>query len=321
MKKLQADIFENFQERIQLRRALLELEEQNALNVLEIKRRQAEVVVWKKEEENKELPKYEEGRPLSAVPSHIRKEFKDIQLLKASTDKNSKRKEMMLVQLQENMARGKGIRGSINSRIKFQEKRNFVELLIKSHILEQTNVELELQLLIQEKTIIDLQSLILAQKKLLEERGIDDGSSIWSQVDEMIPSIEKNILEEVTEEELQMNGYDINAPLDEDEEIPFDKDDEDFETSEMLLATSKVSADIDGNVDRGFMLKGKALIKKQELEVKFKNEPVPAKVEVVPAGMGLMINGKIIEDGLNKASQQVKQTKQPKKVSGVRKKK
>ena len=85
MKKLQADIFENFQERIQLRRALLELEEQNALNILEIKRRQAEVVIWKKEEENKELPKYEEGRPLSAVPSHIRKEFKDIQLLKAST--------------------------------------------------------------------------------------------------------------------------------------------------------------------------------------------------------------------------------------------
>ena len=82
---LLADIFENFQERIQLRRALLELEEQNALNILDIKRRQAEVVVWKKEEENKELPKYEEGRPLSAVPSHIRKEFKDIQLLKAST--------------------------------------------------------------------------------------------------------------------------------------------------------------------------------------------------------------------------------------------
>ena len=84
----------------------------------------------------------------------------------------------MLVQLQENMSRGKVIRGSIESRIKFQDKRDFLELLIKSHILEQTNVELELQLLIQEKTIIDLQSLIMAQRKMLEEQGIDDGSSL-----------------------------------------------------------------------------------------------------------------------------------------------
>ena len=32
--------------------------EQNTLNVLEIKKRQSEVFVWKNEEENKELPKY-----------------------------------------------------------------------------------------------------------------------------------------------------------------------------------------------------------------------------------------------------------------------
>lgn len=227
----------------------------------------------------------------------------------------------MLVQLQENMSRGKGIRGSIEARIKFQDKRDFLELLIKSHILEQTNVELELQLLIQEKTIIDLQSLIMAQKKMLEDQGIDDGSSIWAQVEEIVPPMEEGFLEEVTEEELEMRGYDINAPLDEDEEIPFDKDDEDFDTSEMLLATSKVSADIDGNEDRGFMLKGRALIKKQEMEIKVKNEPVPIKIEPLPAGMGLMINGKIIEDGLNSKPAQPKPPKQAKKVPNPRKKK
>ena len=228
----------------------------------------------------------------------------------------------MLVQLQENMARGRGIRGSIEARIKFQDKRDFLELLIKSHILEQTNVELELQLLIQEKTIIDLQSLIMAQRKMLEERGIDDGSSLWAQVEDIVPPMEEEFLEEVTEEELQMKGYDINAPLDEDEEIPFDKDDEDFETSEMLLATSKVSADIDGNEERGFILKGRALIKRQqEIEVKVKNEPAPMKVEPAPSGMGLMINGKIIEDGLNSKPAQPKPPKQAKKVPNPRKKK
>lgn len=179
MKKLQAEIFENFQERIQLRRALLELEEQNSLNVLEIKRRQAEVLIWKKQEELKELPKYEEGRPLSAVPPHVRKQFKDIQMLKASTDKNTQRKEFMVQQLQENLIRGKQIRDSIVTRVRLQDKRDFLELLIKSHILEQTNVELELQLLIQEKTITDLQNLVYAQKKLLEEQGIDDGKILY----------------------------------------------------------------------------------------------------------------------------------------------
>jgi kinesin family protein 18/19 len=41
LKKIQEEIFENFQDRIQLRRGLMEIEEQNAMNVLEIKRRQS----------------------------------------------------------------------------------------------------------------------------------------------------------------------------------------------------------------------------------------------------------------------------------------
>lgn len=86
---------------------------------------------------------------MSAVPTDVRKQFKDIQMLKASTDSNNKRKDFMIVQLQDNMARGKAIRESISNVIKFQDKQNFLELLIKNHILEQTNVELELQLQIQ----------------------------------------------------------------------------------------------------------------------------------------------------------------------------
>ncbi|CAG9327589.1 unnamed protein product [Blepharisma stoltei] len=316
MKKLQAEIFENFQERIQLRRALLELEEQNSLNALEIKRRQAEVLIWKKQEELKELPKYVEGRPLSAVPPHVRKQFKDIQMLKASTDKNTQRKELMLQQLQENMGRGKQIRDSIVSRVRLQDKRDFLELLIKSHILEQTNVELELQLLIQEKTITDLQNLVLAQKKLLEEQGIDDGSSLWNKIDTIVPPTEEEVeeIKEISEEELKLDGYDFTEPLDEEEEMPCE--DEDFETSELLLATSKVSADIDQTespVD--FMLKGKGLIKKQqENDIKTKVENTQPKPDLGPApGMGLMINGKIIEDGLSKKSVAAKPVKPAKK--------
>ena len=40
MKSIKEQIFENFNERIQLRRAMMEIEEQNAMNVLEIKKKQ-----------------------------------------------------------------------------------------------------------------------------------------------------------------------------------------------------------------------------------------------------------------------------------------
>lgn len=53
------------------------------------------------------------------MPTDVRKQFKDIQMLKASTESNSKRKDLMIVQLQDNMARGKAIRESISSVIKF----------------------------------------------------------------------------------------------------------------------------------------------------------------------------------------------------------
>ena len=44
VKKIQKDLFENFQERIQLRRGLCELEAQNQLNVMEIQRGQKELM-------------------------------------------------------------------------------------------------------------------------------------------------------------------------------------------------------------------------------------------------------------------------------------
>lgn len=41
IKKIKEQVYENFNERIQLRRALMEIEEQNALNIIEIRKRQS----------------------------------------------------------------------------------------------------------------------------------------------------------------------------------------------------------------------------------------------------------------------------------------
>lgn len=43
IRRIKEHIFENFNERIQLRRILMEIEEQNAQNYAEIKRKQAEI--------------------------------------------------------------------------------------------------------------------------------------------------------------------------------------------------------------------------------------------------------------------------------------
>lgn len=125
---------------------------------------------------------------------------------------------------------------------------------------------------------------------------------------------EVDLIEELSEEELKLDGYDFTTPLDEEEEMPCE--DEDFETSELLLATSKVSADIDQiESPADFMLKGKGLIKRQqEIEIKAKAENSQPKPELGPAaGMGLMINGKIIEDGLSKKNLATKPIKPAKK--------
>lgn len=66
----------------------------------------------------------------------------------------------MNIQLQENIKNARQIRSLIPKKIKYQDKRDFLEVIIKNHILELQNIELELHLTIQEKTINDLKKII-----------------------------------------------------------------------------------------------------------------------------------------------------------------
>ena len=49
MQKIQTELFDNFQQRIQLRRAIIEVQEQNAENIIEIRKRESEISIWKDE--------------------------------------------------------------------------------------------------------------------------------------------------------------------------------------------------------------------------------------------------------------------------------
>ena len=201
MRRIQETIYENFQERIQLRRALMEIEEQNATNYLEIRRRQAEITSWRKSEESV----IEESK--RKIPEDVKQNAKAVQTLRTSSDKNSIKKELMGLQLVENISNARRIRDAIPKKIKSKEKRDFLELEIKNHVLELQNIELEINLQIQEKTITDLKYIIENQRKLIEQNDPLDEDDDYDDVD--------HILDDLLDEE---DIIDVD-PFEEDEDL------------------------------------------------------------------------------------------------------
>ena len=266
MKKIQAGIFENFQERIQLRRALMEVEEQNALNVLEIRKKQAEIMVWKKdddpteEETSKEVKETTEEnkkdvkRPLSAFPKDIKNKYKNIQTLRLSTDKNALKREVMNIQLAENISVAKRIRDSIPKRINHKDKKEYLEMVIKNHVLELQNIELEIHLQIQEKTINDLKNIIQSQKKLIQDHKLDDIKMPWEENNELLS-------ERISQEDSQEIDIDDLVYDDEvnDDEAEIDDDDklEELEYKEYIEKNKNLINNMDPNVQKPKLRKKK----------------------------------------------------------------
>lgn len=263
MKKVQTEIFENFQERIQLRRALMELEEQNALNYLEIKRKQAEIMVWRKKDMLESQTNFNKGgnslgvdpqtldegkRPLSAVPNEIKLEVKNIHTLRMSTDKNTIKREVMNLQLAENIGVAKQIRDSIPRRIRHQDKKEFLEMVIKNHVLELQNIELEIHLQIQDKTINDLKNIIHSQKKVIDEHKIDSNIKIpWDEQDEILSDGMSN---NDSEEDTNIDDIIYNDENEIDNDEVNEEDEADFEAMEYkdIIERNKAVANTNASV-------------------------------------------------------------------------
>ena len=203
MKVIQAELFENFQQRIQIRRALMELDEQNATNILEMRKKRAEILDWEKTETissqrgNENEKDNEKGgngfldgpkkRPLSALPEHIKNNYENIKTLRTSTYKNIATRNQLNMQLIENIEEAKKIKDSIAKRIQHVDKRQYLELVIKNHVLELQNIELEIQLKIQEKTIGDLKNIVEGQQRLLVENNLDQLVNIpWEEAPDIL---------------------------------------------------------------------------------------------------------------------------------------
>lgn len=101
--------------------------------------------------------------------------MKGIHTLKISTEKNAIKREIMNLQLMENIAVAKKIRDSIPLKIKNTEQRGYLEMVIKNHVLELQNIELEIHLQIQEKSIMDLKNICDSQKLFICSNGLGGG--------------------------------------------------------------------------------------------------------------------------------------------------
>lgn len=69
--------------------------------------------------------------------------------MKLSTNKNNLKKEITNLQIMESMANTKKIRDEIMKKIKTKENKEVLEIIIKNHVLELQNIELEINLQIQ----------------------------------------------------------------------------------------------------------------------------------------------------------------------------
>ena len=175
------EIVQAYEEIIQLEQALIELDEQNTMNALEIRKREAKVFILQRQLEDyiqqgapEDSP--EEAAEIAQINKHIQQQQEQIEILNESTKQNLIKRQSMKQELYENYQQIKTIRASIDSRIINQDIRDFLELVIKNNFLESQNVQLLLNLQLQARTIIDLKNMIAKQQKFIEDNDIGTNS-------------------------------------------------------------------------------------------------------------------------------------------------
>ena len=200
------ELFKNFQERIQLKRALCELEAQNQLNMMEIKEGQEKLLrytlsmsgnlVQKNKGQNLFLDvakAVDDDKAWDNLPVNLREQMKEIKKIKMSMGKNMDKKQLMKNQMKQSAVEAKAIMQSIAQRVKHQDKRDFLEIVVKNHIVQLENDELEYNLRLQEKLNRILVEEIKRLRSICENNGIivDDSDNEFEEFkpkkNEMVP--------------------------------------------------------------------------------------------------------------------------------------
>lgn len=171
VKKIKEELFQNFQDRIQIRRGLCELEAQNQLNKMEIKEGQEKLMRYTIggngtliERSNEKINKN--------LPESLNKQLNDIKKLQVSMNLNQVKKKYMKQEFENKSKEAKRIMESITKRVKHQDKKDFLEILVQNHVLQLENDELEFNLHLQEKLNIILVEEIKRIRGTCQNNGI-----------------------------------------------------------------------------------------------------------------------------------------------------
>jgi hypothetical protein len=148
-KQIQKEIERTYEEIIQLEQALIELDEQNTLNAMEIRKRDAKVFLFGQQcqDNEEELSDKENTQDHQKIKQNqllltkqISQQRDQIVILHESTKQNLQKRQTMKQQLYQNYQQIRQIRDSIASRIQNLEIRDYLELVIKNNFLESQNV-------------------------------------------------------------------------------------------------------------------------------------------------------------------------------------
>jgi hypothetical protein len=195
MNMLREKIVENFQERMQLRRSLIELEDVNVQNSIEISKRQLMVVHWAQDQQPS-LRADKDGHInmdelielISTTASEeVREAWEECEQLRKAVAKNQVMKKNIAKRLRNNEKEVEAFRAEIAEKITGDDRRELMELQYQVGKLELENMELEQQKMVHDSILkgkdlmihkLKLQlamkdKLIQKQRGLLAQHGLD----------------------------------------------------------------------------------------------------------------------------------------------------
>ena len=195
-------IVENFQERMQLRRSLIELEDQNVQNSIEVSKRQLIVVQWSETRGNtpgkKNGSKGMDDKDTSNADfaadliangtSEIKEAWQECEQLRKAILKNNGMKKSIAKRLRHNEREAEKFRDELSTKITGEDRRELMELQYQVGRLELENMELEQHRIVHESILkgkdlviqkLKLQlavrdKLINRQQTVLKEHSLDD---------------------------------------------------------------------------------------------------------------------------------------------------
>jgi len=163
-------IVENFQERMQLRRSLIELEDQNVQNSIEVSKRQLLVVQWSEKYGNSLKPMNLTKNDFAAFimadgTPEIIEAWQECEQLRKAIIKNNGMKKNIAKRLRHNEKEAENFREELGDNITGEDRRELMALQYQVGRLELENMELEQHRIVHE-SILKGKDLVIQKLKL-----------------------------------------------------------------------------------------------------------------------------------------------------------